>query len=276
MSNHERESPRAPAGDAALDRAWQQASDEQPPPALDAAIIAAAHKSTQGRNERAQVIAASPPYRSWLTRWQPLAAAAAVAGLAFVLVQSLPRDHDVAPSMQIEEPAPGPATTQKELHGPRAGEANDAKAAQPSESAVAPAPSATADRSLTRMAVPAPAEAAASAAVPPSLNSVTATDTDAAARATATSAAEFDRQPEAPSKASGGIASDAVTAPAQERRRNDQMPLSAADRAARIAALYASGDATGAEAALREFRAANPGADAYLPESLRDWARTVE
>jgi hypothetical protein len=205
-----------------------------------------------------------------------LAAAAAVAGLAFVLVQSLPRDRDVAPSLRIEQPAPGRATTQKELHGPRAGEANDAKAAQPSESAVAPAPSATADRALTRMAVPAPAEAAASAAVPPSLNSVTATDTDAAARATATSAAEFDRQPEAPSKASGGIASDAVTAPAQERRRNDQMPLSAADRAARIAALYASGDAPGAEAALREFRAANPGADAYLPESLRDWARTVE
>jgi hypothetical protein len=54
------------------------------------------------------------------------------------------------------------------------------------------------------------------------------------------------------------------------------MPLSAADRAARIAALYASGNTTGAEAALREFRAANPGADAYLPESLRDWARTVE
>ena len=35
--------------DAALERAWQQASDEQPPPELDAAIIAAARKSVQDR-----------------------------------------------------------------------------------------------------------------------------------------------------------------------------------------------------------------------------------
>ena len=28
--------------------------------------------------------------------------------------------------------------------------------------------------------------------------------------------------------------------------------------------------------ALRAFRAADPDADAFLPESLRDWARTVE
>ena len=48
MSNHEREGSRSPAGDDALDRVWQQVSDEQPPPALDAAIIAAAHKSTRG------------------------------------------------------------------------------------------------------------------------------------------------------------------------------------------------------------------------------------
>jgi len=27
---------------------------------------------------------------------------------------------------------------------------------------------------------------------------------------------------------------------------------------------------------LREFRAADPDADSYLPESLRDWARTVQ
>ena len=85
MSNHERGSSRSPDGDAALDRAWQQLSDEQPPPSLDAAIIAAAHKSIQGRDEHAQVVRARPPYRSWPTRWQPLAAAAAVAGLAFVL-----------------------------------------------------------------------------------------------------------------------------------------------------------------------------------------------
>ena len=34
--------------------------------------------------------------------------------------------------------------------------------------------------------------------------------------------------------------------------------------------------AFGAAAALRAFRAATPDADTHLPESLRDWARTVE
>ena len=54
MSNHERESSRSPNRDAALDRAWQQASDEQPSPRLDAAIIAAARKSVQDRDEQAR------------------------------------------------------------------------------------------------------------------------------------------------------------------------------------------------------------------------------
>ena len=254
MSNHEHESSRSPAGDISLDRAWQQLSDEQPPPALDAAIIAAAHKSIQDHDEQAQVIRASRQYRNWLTRWQPLAAAAAVAGLAFVLVQSLPLDRDVAPTIRIEEPSPNAATAQKELHSPPAGEASDAKAVQPGESAAAPEPRAAADSALTQAVVPAPAASAPAAA-----------EFD-----------QFDQRQEATSKASGGIASAEVAAPAQERRRNDQLPLTVADRAARIAGLYASGDTAGAEAALREFRAVDPDADTYLPDSLRDWARTVE
>ena len=153
---------------------------------LDAAIIAAAHKSIQDRDAQAQVIRASPRYRSWLTRWQPLAAAAAVAGLAFVLVQSLPRDRDVAPSIRIEEPSPGAATAQMEMHSPPAGDTSDAKAVQPSESAVAPEPSAAADRALTQAVVPAPAASAPSAAVTPPVNSATTVDVaDAAARAPA-------------------------------------------------------------------------------------------
>jgi hypothetical protein len=53
-------------------------------------------------------------------------------------------------------------------------------------------------------------------------------------------------------------------------------PPGATDRAARVAALYAAGDIAGAADALREFRVVDPGADTYLPESLRNWARTVE
>ena len=214
MSIHERDSSRSPAGDDALDRAWQQLSDEQPPSALDAAIIAAARKSIQDRDGQAQVKRADPPQRSWLTRWQPLAAAAGVAGLAFVLVQSLPRDRDVGPTLQMEAPATVPAA-----------------------------------------------------------------DT-----ATPMPAAEVDQRQRAAAEMSGRTASEAAAAPAPVQAtaakaaaaRDDVAPLEAADRAAKVAALYAAGDTASAAEALREFRAVDPGADTYLPESLSDWARTVE
>jgi resuscitation-promoting factor RpfA len=229
MSNHEREGSRSPDGDAALDRAWHQLSDEQPPPSLDAAIIAAAHKSIQGRDDRAQVIHARPRYRSWLTRWQPLAAAAAVAGLAFVLVQSLPRDRDVAPSTRMEGPATTPAAAQEKPIDLSTREAIKATTVSP------PPPSGARESVAAPEMAGRAASAAAAAPVP--------------AQTTAATAA---------------AASDNVA------------PPDAAERAARVAALYAAGDIAGATDALREFRAADPSADTYLPESLRDWARTVE
>lgn len=262
MSNHEREGSRTPAGDDALDRAWQQVSAEQPPPALDAAIIAAAHKSTQDGNEPAQVTRARRPYRSWLTRWQPLAAAAAVAGLAFVLVQTLPRDHDVAPSLRMEEPAATPAAAQEEPGSPATREAIDAKTAGPPASAVA------------RESVAAPAGTIDQ-------------DSEAGTVTTIRAAEPDQRQPAAPETAGRAAsaapaapvpttAAQAATATAGAAAKDNVAPPGAADRAARVAALYATGDIDGAADALREFRAIDPGADSYLTESLRDWARTVE
>ena len=49
-----------------------------------------------------------------------------------------------------------------------------------------------------------------------------------------------------------------------------------ADWAARIVARYDSGDTAGAADLLRAFRAAQPDADSYLPDSMRDWARSVQ
>ena len=260
MSNHERESSRSPAGDAALDRAWQLVSDEQPPPALDVAIIAAARKSTEGRDEPAQVKRATLPQRSWLTRWQPLAAAAAVAGLAFVLVQSLPRDRDVAPSLRTEEPATSPAAAQEKPGSPATRESIEAKTESPPASAGAresiTAPASTIDQKLEA-------------------------DTVTTMRAT-----EVEQRQLAAPEMSGRTASEAATAPAPVQTkaakpaasaaREDVAQPDATDRAARIASLYAAGDIAGAADALREFRAVDPGADTYLPQSLRDWARTVE
>jgi hypothetical protein len=258
MNNHERESSRAPAGDTALDRAWQQLSDEQPPSALDAAIIAAAHKSIQDRDGQAQVKRAGPPQRSWLTRWQPLAAAATVAGLAFVLVQSLPRDRDVAPSLHMEEPAAAPAAAQERPGIPASREAIEAKTASP------PAPA------VVRESVTAPASV---------IEQESAADT-----ATTMPAAEVDQRQPAAAEMPGRTTSEAAAAPAPVQTtaakaaaaRDDVARPDATDRAARIASLYATGDIAGAADALREFREVDPGADTYLPASLRDWARTVE
>lgn len=75
--------------DESIDRAWRDGSDEQPPARVDAAILAEARKP-----------------RSRFSTWQPLAAAAAVACLAFLLVQLMPRDRSV------EQPAPPPASSQ--------------------------------------------------------------------------------------------------------------------------------------------------------------------
>jgi hypothetical protein len=254
MSNHDRESSRTPNGDAALDHAWRQASDEQPPSRLDAAIIAAARRAVDDRHEPANVVRASPQSRSWLTRWQPLAAAAAIAGLAFVLVQSRPRERDVAPSIRMEEPEPVPATTQEKLRRPSARAANvETTAASPPAQAGAQEP------------VSATVHERAKQAIPVTGTTVGIPATDAERRNAATSR-----------MATGVASAEMAAAPVQKSRQVDTAPLSAADRAAKIAALYAAGDIAAAADALRAFRADDPDADRYLPESLRDWARTVQ
>ena len=110
MSNHDREDLRPSNRDEELARAWREASDEQPPSNLDTAIIAAARKAVPDRDEQPKAAPVRVQPRNWLLQWQPLAVAATVAGLAFVLVQMLPREHDVAPSMQRTESAPLPSS----------------------------------------------------------------------------------------------------------------------------------------------------------------------
>jgi resuscitation-promoting factor RpfA len=258
MSESERKGPRLPGQDAELRRAWQQVSNEDPPPGLDAAIIEAARRSVLAHDAGVTAVRSGPRTRRRFTKWQPLAAAATVAGLAFVLVQLLPRDRDVPQLIRTEESAPGLATAKRAPEGPAAGNATSAKvtsadatsadatsagaAAAPGEVAHAPGPVAAREGQRTTMGVPMPGPAVPVTSPPPA----------------------------------SAEASDRATAPAAERSRDDAASLSAADWTARIAAQYASGDTAGAADALRAFRAADPDADTYLPESLRDWARTVK
>jgi len=103
MSDQRR--PDAAPADPRVDAAWRVASREEPPARVDDAILAAAHAAVRDPAPARP----SPARDPWWRRWQPLAAAAAVTGLAFVLLQSLPRDEPVlAPSVT---PAPSrPAT----------------------------------------------------------------------------------------------------------------------------------------------------------------------
>ena len=101
MSNRDHEGSHPSNRDVALERAWRDASAEQPPSNLDAALIAAAHKAVPDRGKQPNTtVPGRSPSRNWLTQWQPLVAAAAVTGLAFILVQMLPREPTSTPSMQ--------------------------------------------------------------------------------------------------------------------------------------------------------------------------------
>ena len=83
--------------DPAVDAAWRQAASEQPPAEADAAILAAARAAV--RRDAKQRLPA-PPLRRW-AKWQPLAAAAGVIGLSFLLVQMLPRDQLARPPAAV-------------------------------------------------------------------------------------------------------------------------------------------------------------------------------
>lgn len=268
MSNHDREGPQLPDKDEVRDRslkqAWRQASDEQPPPELDAAIMAAARKSAQDRGAATKTVPASPRPRNRWMQWQPLAAAATVAGLAFILVQLMPRDRDVAPRIRMEESVPAQAAKEVPVQSADDKAAPDSQRAR---TAVQPpgaaAPAVTVPQAKVEAPAPAPAKSSQA-------------DTAAAGgNGTSMDADEADQRKAVVPEMAGSVSSAAAPAPALERGMSNEAP-GATDRAAGIAALYASGDIAGAADALRAFRAADPNADTYLPESLRAWARTVK
>ena len=141
--------------DATVDAAWRKASRDEPPPHVDTAILAAARAEARVRAPTGKPAARQP----WWVSWQPLAAAAGVVGIAFVLVQLIPRDgttrapapvpaattaiqppaqqNEVAPSAPAEAPVvaaptPAPAVTGKSVAA-RESMAGDAMSAETAE-----------------------------------------------------------------------------------------------------------------------------------------------
>lgn len=231
------------AVDEVVDRAWRAASQTEPPARIDAAIIEAARLGVRGPSQSQPPAGRRPRW----TGWQPLAAAAGVVGLAFVLVQSLPHGPEPVP------PHESAATTASAPES--AAESTPDLAAESVSGSVpdsVPAPT-TAPLAPVSGGLPAPtadtADAAAPSAPPPAVS----------AEATALSAA-----------APRGAERAAAAAPARESTASTHDAW-----VQRIVELHAAGDTDAAVAALHAFRAAYPDADEHLPTGLRSWASAV-
>ena len=241
---------RPPASpDDAIRGAWREASEDQPPTQIDAAILAAARAAVA--DDTGLGAASVPRARTghWFTRWQPLAAAAAVAGLALVIAHTLPRDHVVTPPPSVPSRAPAPSAppgpaAEKSVSTPSAREVVAESPAMADQAALA-------GRSEADQVA---AEVAADYATAPAAK----TPANLAPPA-ARSSAEADAGP---------------VAPGAEMRMMEASPGLAA-RIDRIIALHGAGDEAGAAAELRALRAADPDADLRLPDTLREWAKTV-
>lgn len=275
-TNHDREQS-GPAGeDPALVRAWREASHEQPPAQLDAAILAAARRSQEVEDPGTTTARVPPRTRSRWMRWQPLAAAATVAGLAFALIQTLPREQEVAPPIRMQVPEPAPSAEREAAPPARGG-------APVSAPPLAPAPAVSLESRSSApasVATEAPTELDAQPLLPERGEASSARSLPAETADVADTMRSADQRKGVMTDASGEASLPEAAAPATERTATRPLgaapPPSAAVWASRIEALHASGDLAAAAASLRDFRAVDPDADARLPESLREWARTVE
>ena len=229
--------------DDPVDRAWHGTSVEEPPPQIDAAIIEAARTEAARARQVTPTGTAARVRRNgeWWLRWQPLAAAAAVAGLAFVLVQTIPRDRDVTPPLSHERARP--------------------------RAPVAP-PRAERDAMPAAPIAPPRAEQDATSAAPVESQAEMPSATVQAPVAGKDRSEAYENQ--ARSSAKG--AAESV-----EGRGAETFP--AADRwAAKFEALAEAGEYAAAARELRAFRDAygREEADRELSEELRAWASSVE
>lgn len=322
MNTHDDDTGPAPAvtaAEAALKRAWRDASNDEPPTDLDAKILAAA--GTPGARADTHVAdsasARAAPNRTpsrtarAYRRWQPLAVAASVAALAFVLLPTLQRQSTVSVPARIEPleesktvvpgevrltPVTPEATTQSqvtdaaspsspatnELSLIRGEAAASAPASAPASPVAAPPPALAPAPGAARVAVPAAAAAASSAegqvsgGRPPvrdMFEDRALTEEEAARPAGPLLVPPPSDQPVPVNR---GMAERTAPAAPAKQSADAQLRPDPQAWAARIAALHDAGDLEGAATSLRNFRAAYDKADEYLPSALRAWARTIQ
>jgi hypothetical protein len=243
--------------DPRIGAAWRDASREEPPAALDDAILAAARREVGagpiGANaaaRAARVPEATRPER-W---WWPLAAAATIGAIAFGLLQLEPAVNggprvvtDIpAPAMGRSEAPASPAFTRSEEASPLGKQARD----------TTPAPAAS------REQAPGPAPAPALVASPP--------PTSIAPPVAPPAAAPMPPPAPVPALEAGG-ATRAVRVEARQEAAQRESSLFVAEWIAKIRHLRDDGKLDEAAKELAAFRAAYPDHERRLPPDLRDW-----
>ena len=152
--------------DPRFDAAWASASNEEPPPSLDTAILAAARREVGARPRHAEtpVPEATRPERWWF----PLAAAATIGAVALGLLQIVDRDgvvDDGTPAVVLGHAAGSDRGTARGA-GARLGDGEGRDANRPSRRCPVRRPQpATAQRFAHRVTA-APSVAAGHAAPP--------------------------------------------------------------------------------------------------------------
>ncbi len=237
--------------DRAVGAAWRAASTEEPAPRSDASILAAARTEARLHRGATNARRAAP----WWVRWQPLAAAAGLAGLAFLVVQRLPTDTESTKT--LEAPArSAPATSAR----PEAD--NEAGGPGAAEVSIAEPPPAMQQRSTTSAAEappPRPTDARLRESATVNQPSAQQSAEDLAAAPALGSSAPLSRQQTA------GIVAEGSMGKVEDPD----------DWVERIVTLHEAGDLPAAATELRAFRSAYPDADARLPADLRQWASTI-
>jgi hypothetical protein len=250
--------PRMPQ-DEDVRQAWRAAATDSPPAHLDAAILAAARAAVRGSAQRS---VAAPKARPWYREWQPMLAAAAVAGLAFLVIEALPRGEREAlpsgPSAAKDEPPP---VTNDTFHQqPPSAVTAEARA----DAKKAAGPPAGSSREASTDAVKPAASAEPRPAAPPA--AVTPAPEAADSLMTASPPATANRE-----RAAGSMDQEGIDSSPQA----GAMQQAVAARIDHIVTLYRAGDESAAATELRALRADVEGVDAQLPANLRAWARTV-
>ena len=262
-----------PDRDPALAVLWREHSTETPPPHVDAAILAAAHRAT-----------ASAPHgrerwlgpRAWRW-WMPLAAAAVIAVVVVgvkppsqTLVDDAVQSATDMPATPAEKPVATPAPEPKVATAP-----GEQSATAPREQRAKSVEPRVAQGGGSNRQQPAPA-------APP----VEAFATPSVVAPVAPPVAAFATPPAAPRAAAGPRteAAPAGTAPGSSAAPSERASRAAQDRGAaleleawfaRIRAVRDLGREEEATRELARFRAAYPDADTRLPADLREWANRM-